>query len=309
MNKKSRDFEVSHLRSVGAVIRDGYLLFLDHFRRIFRASWLVALIYALISGAASSLMVKLLPEIVFMHSLGIQQQMVQPAVTLGLVAVVVSLATAILYATAFSLLKGHRQTVVMPTATHWYGLMERKSLIRTLTAWACLLFIGIIVSLLTGMLLYFIGQHLSPLAYHVCTGIVLLVYALIAPLLLMLLIRYVFSEAKSPFSRPLPPRYWGNTIIVTLVIVIITQLLSMVTELPTNILTIANIQSQMGTLKGDPVGMPDYMTWLNIVAFTLAAFIKAYVLLSALFPFYYLNGSIEAQEKERAEMAQRFQTL
>ncbi len=309
MSKKSRDFEVLHLRSIGAVIRDGYLLFLDHFRRIFRASWLVALIYALISGAASSLMVKVLPEIVFMHSLGLQQQLVQPAVILGLVALVVSFATALLYASAFTLLRSHQQTTTIPTATRWFGMMERKSLLRTLTAWVCLLFIIILIMLLTGMLLYFVGQYLSPLAHHICMGIFFLVYALAAPVLLMMMIRYVFAETKSPFSRPVAPRYWGNTIMLTLVIVIVTQLLSMVTELPTNILTIANIQSQMGTLKGDPMGMPDYMTWLNIVAFTLAAFIKAYVLLSALFPFYYLNGSIEAQEKERAEMTQRFQNL
>ena len=64
----------------------------------------------------------------------------------------------------------------------------------------------------------------------------------------------------------------------------------------------AKVVSLAGALQDDPTGMPDYMSWLNIVVFSLAGFIQAYIYLSSLFPFYYLYGSTEAQEKERKEL-------
>ncbi len=308
MNKKSRNFEVLQIRSVGAVIHDGYLLFLDQFRLIFRASWLVALIYALISGVASSVIVKLLPEFVFLKSLDMTEQLYQTTVLMTVIPLVVSIATTLLFAVGFSLLNSHQQTTTIPAATHWYGILEKKSLMRTITTWLCLLAVTVFALLLSGMQLYFIAKHLSPIAAVLLYAINFFVYLLAVPLLIMLMIRYVLSD-KTLTAQRLLPRFWGSTIMVSIVVFIITQLLSMITELPTNILTIANIQSQMGALKGDAVGMPDYMTWMNIVAFTLAGFIKAYVLLSAIFPLYYLNGSIDAQENEREEMSKRFKNL
>ena len=48
--------------------------------------------------------------------------------------------------------------------------------------------------------------------------------------------------------------------------------------------------------------MPEYIGRLNFAVFALMGFLQAYIHLSTLFPFYYLYGSIEQQEKERKEM-------
>ncbi len=309
MSKDSKNFEVSHLRSVGASISDGYRLYLDHFRRIFRASWLVALVYALIFGLSSSVLVKVLPEMVFLHSVGMKEGLLSPAVIVVALYTVMSLAATLLFAVGFSLLDGHQQTGTVPIAPRWFGWLDKKRTLRTLTAWGTLLFITLVGGLLLGMVAYYLHQYLSSIAFHVASLVIVVTVLLAASLLVMQMVRFVLSDRRSPFAHFYAPRYWGNIIMISMVVVIITELLSMITELPTNILTIANIQSQTGILKGDPVGTPDYMTWMNLIAFTLAGFIKAYVLLSALFPLYYLNGSIATQEQERAELAQKFEHL
>ncbi len=307
MNKQQNDFKPYHLRSVGAVIRDGYLLYMDQFRRIFRGTWLVALCYALISGVASSMMVTTISQIFFLRSLGMSPWS-PVAILIGTI-VVMSLAVCLLYASGFSLLHSHLTEDAIPTEIRWFGFMKRKTTIRTFMAWLCLMLIWTFAILLTGMLFHFMQQYLSTVAFYVLTGLTMLVLVLATPLPMMMMVHYILSDSKYPFAQKLPLRHWGNTILVALVVFIITQALAFVTELPTNILTIANLQSQMGSLKGDPLGMPDYITWVNIIAFSLAGFIKAYVLLSVIFPLYYLNGSIAAQEKEREEMAQRFKNL
>ena len=47
--------------------------------------------------------------------------------------------------------------------------------------------------------------------------------------------------------------------------------------------------------------MPSYIGWLAAVVFLLIGFIQAYVMLSFLFPIYYMYGSIDAHESERKE--------
>ena len=61
------------------------------------------------------------------------------------------------------------------------------------------------------------------------------------------------------------------------------------------------MSSQMGTLQGDPAGMPEYMGWMTVVVLCIAGFIQAYVQLTAMFPLYYIYGSIETAEKEARE--------
>ena len=45
--------------------------------------------------------------------------------------------------------------------------------------------------------------------------------------------------------------------------------------------------------------MPSYIGWLSALVFLLIGFIQAYIMLSFLFPMYYMYGSIEAHEQEK----------
>ena len=47
--------------------------------------------------------------------------------------------------------------------------------------------------------------------------------------------------------------------------------------------------------------MPSYMTWLTFITFLLCCFIQFYISQVTLVHNYYIYGSIEAREQERAE--------
>jgi hypothetical protein len=79
------------------------------------------------------------------------------------------------------------------------------------------------------------------------------------------------------------------------------SVVSLLTSLPALILSIANQTATLGYLTGDPLGMPSYIGWLAAVVFLLIGFIQAYVMLSFLFPMYYMYGAIDAHEKDRKE--------
>ena len=140
---------------------------------------------------------------------------------------------------------------------------------------------------------------------------ILAVVGIVSVVIALLLVPFAFSYTKylvdtesrlrlvfgSSYKQGL--RHWGRIFIVMLVVGIVTYACILLTELPALILYLANTQSQIGRLQGDPVGMPDYMLWMNIVVFAIAGFIQAYIFLSTLYPAYYLYGSIETEEKER----------
>ena len=64
MNATS-NLSLHHVRSVGAVVRDGYLLYTSNFKRLFRASWIYALLYALaFAWMTSRIIYDVLPLIV-----------------------------------------------------------------------------------------------------------------------------------------------------------------------------------------------------------------------------------------------------
>ena len=57
----------------------------------------------------------------------------------------------------------------------------------------------------------------------------------------------------------------------------------------------------MGVLNGDPAGMPDYVLWLSIVVFLIAGFLKAYVWMTIICPFYLVRVTVALKEKEKKE--------
>ena len=100
-----------------------------------------------------------------------------------------------------------------------------------------------------------------------------------------------------PFSARM--RHLGLTVLVTIVCLIAVIVLTLITSLPMVIMMAANWESQMGVLNGDPAGMPDYVTWLSIVAFLVAEFLKAYVWMTIICPFYLVRISVALKEKEK----------
>ena len=81
MEAEKKEIEIK-LRSSQACIREGYQLYTGNFRKIFRATWWVAIVFAVLQAGASALPVLLSPALLL------------PALALGIVAVVIWLIAA-----------------------------------------------------------------------------------------------------------------------------------------------------------------------------------------------------------------------
>jgi hypothetical protein len=117
---------------------------------------------------------------------------------------------------------------------------------------------------------------------------------------------YTSKRLRKHLLEPIGPipfgarmRHLGLIVLVTIVCLIAVTILTLITSLPMVIMMAANWESQMGVLNGDPAGMPDYVTWLSIVAFLVAEFLKAYMWMTIICPFYLVRISVALKEKEK----------
>jgi hypothetical protein len=303
------ELELLRTRSSSAVIRHGYRLFSGNFRKLLRSSWVAAAAYALIVSLASSYYISQLPAIVIASVANAQQpalsnQLTITGLLLALAGLLIYVATAVLSSYAVSAFAEHQASGSISSATRWYGRLDRKALWPTLRLYGWNLIVIVLMSVVMGGVIFMAQRYMGRWAgLGLLATATLIIVALTLPL--------TFTNMKyllTPKASYLPMlaatygkglRHWGRIFIVMLVVGIVTYACILLTELPALILYLANTQSQIGRLQGDPVGMPDYMLWMNIVVFAIAGFIQAYIFLSTLYPAYYLYGSIETEEKER----------
>jgi hypothetical protein len=91
-------------------------------------------------------------------------------------------------------------------------------------------------------------------------------------------------------------RHWGFLIGMMILVDILIYVITIFCGLPGSIMMLANIKAYTGAMMGDPLGMPDYLSTMSFVAFTIAGFIQAYVHLWSVFPFYYTITTVKQKE-------------
>ena len=271
-------------RSSRACISTGYRLYMSNFKRIFRASWFAALLFAIVISASGTMMI-LRPRLAPFSAL--------------LLIIVEVLFTSY----GFSALKQHQQTGTINWAPRWFNL-DVPIFVRTLKAWLNMIVIYLLVFVFMAGVATLSALYLSS---YTAIGLICLIGLLAGIFLLPLAYtntRYVLTDGVG-YWKDLRERYgmglrrWGFIFLVFFVTALIISVFSLITSLPAVILTIANQTATIGYLTGDPLGMPSYIPWLAAVVFLLIGFIQTYVMLSFLFPIYYMYGSIEAHEMEK----------
>lgn len=284
--EKDQDSILMKDRSGRACISAGYRLYMSNFRRIFRYIWVAAVIFALTVSIGGTIMI------------------LRP--TLALFSLLLIIIVEALFASyGFSVLKQHQQTGVISYAPRWFNL-DVHIFVRTLKAWLNLIVIYIVVVGIVAGISVLAAKYLSTytaIAFICLMG--LLAFVILLPLAYTNM-RYVLTDGVG-YWKNLRERYgigfrrWGFIFLVVFVTTLLISVFSLFTSLPAVILTIANQTATIGYLTGDPLGMPSYIGWLAAVVFLLIGFIQAYVMLSFLFPIYYMYGSIDAHESERKE--------
>ena len=271
-------------RSSRACISAGYRLYLSNFKRIFRASWLAALLFAMVSSICGTLLI------------------LRPQFTLITLPVAI-LINSLFITYGFAALKQHQETGFIQRPVHWFSL-DTHIFVRTLKAWFFSLIISLVISCALTAVSILLLKYIS---LYTAVGAIVVISLLVLVLVLPLSytnIRYVLKDGTNYWSNLFRQygtgmRRWGFIFLVVFMTTLIGWVCSLFTSLPAIILSMAGNEANFGVLHGDPYNMPSYIGWLSALVFLLIGFIQAYVILSCLFPFYYMYGSIEAHEQEK----------
>lgn len=305
-------------RSYRSVISAGFGLYFTQFRLFFKASWIMALIYAAVFAALGTLCAIKLPAITaeIMKQTLVQHQLLtreiaeEYLITGGIFIVLTLLyivVEAFTFATVLNKLKEHQDTDKMTVPRRWFGV-RTKLMGRTLKGYLFSLLVILIPVLVIAGVIYVL------LKYVALALITLEVTALIATLFIVLLsfpliyvaMKYILNKGGyfSVFSKAYGTglSHWGHIFTTCLIGGIIISILMGIFCLPAIVLTQANVMAQEGFLNGDPLGMPDYANLLTIVTFFLTGFVLVYLYMPLLLVCYYMYGSIERYEQEKNKL-------
>ena len=286
--EKEKDDILLKVRSSRGCISAGYRLFTGHFKHIFRYSWVAALIYALfcsVSGALMIMMPRLIP----------------------ITAAVLIIVECLFASYGFSVLKQHQTFGSILRPAKWFSI-DTHIFGRTIKCWLCVFVILLVAAAIIAGMSAIAVKYLAFSAYTAVGFFTLgslIILCLLLPLAYITM-RYILNDGigfwkQFKIGYGVGMRRWGFIFIVVLVASIIEVLLMMLLSLPAIILSIANTQSMFGVVMGDPYALPSYMPALAAGTFLIIGFLQAYVMLSVLFPIYYMYGSIDAQEQEKQD--------
>ena len=307
-------------RSYRGVISTSYGLYFSHFRLFFKASWLMALIFAIVFAALEMLLSVQLPAL----SATIMKQELVLKTTLSpeiaqqyLVAVFVTCLLILLYiiiealttATFLNKLKEHHDTNSMMVPHRWFTI-SCHMMGRTLKGYLLTILTVMIPIVLISAIFLAVYQFMptATMTLFVTAFVLSIVMGLLYFPMLFVFMKYVMNSGKSYYSLLGPSytmglRHWGHIFTTCLIGGLIICLLAGVCCLPTIILAQAHWASQEGFLNGDPLGMPNYINILSYITYFLTGFMLVYLCMPMLIIVYYMYGSIETYEQEKNKLA------
>ena len=284
--EKEKDDILLKVRSSRGCISAGYRLYTGHFKHIFRYSWLAALIYAVFCSVGGAMMI-MMPRM------------------MPITAAILIIVECLFASYGFSVLKQHQTFGNILRPAKWFSL-DTHIFVRTIKCWLCLFVIYLIASIIIVGIGFAAFKFLSLYTAIGAAALgALVIMCLLLPLTYITM-SYILNDGigfwkQLKIGYGVGMRRWGFIFIVVLVAVIVELLLLMLLSLPAIILSIANTQSMFGVAMGDPYALPSYMPALAAGTFLIIGFLQAYVMLSVLFPIYYMYGSIDAQEQEKQD--------
>lgn len=305
-------------RSYRSVISAGFGLYFTQFRLFFKASWIMALIYAAVFAALGTLCAIKLPAITaeIMKQTLVQHQLLareiaeEYLITGGIFIVLTLLyivVEAFTFATVLNKLKEHQDTDKMTVPRKWFGV-RTKLMGRTLKGYLFSLLVILIPVLVIAGVIYVLLKYvaLAPITLEVTALIATLFIVLLSFPLIYVAMKYILNKGGyfSVFSKAYGTglSHWGHIFTTCLIGGIIISILMGIFCLPAIVLTQANVMAQEGFLNGDPLGMPAYANLLTIVTFFLTGFVLVYLYMPLLLVCYYMYGSIERYEQEKNKL-------
>lgn len=314
----STDATVMKSNSTVASIKLGYQLFAGNFKKTFKASWLFAVLFGMVCAAVGPILSIRMPAI-------LTQALANPASSMALARTyTVLLAVCLLlfvvggameiifYSRGFSLLKGHVSNGKIERPKRWLSFDKPMAWRTAKGVLASLLVVAVGNAFIA--LLYIAGEKASlikpdAIAGLAAWGIVALAVALLVYIpVAFIAMKYILDDTTrywklffTAYKTAL--RHFGYIFVIEFFAGMVIVVATYVLQLPAVILATANYEANLGVVLGDPLGMPSFIVPLTAFVFFISGFMQAYIRMSALFPFYYMYGSIETQEKEKSQFA------
>ncbi len=111
------------------------------------------------------------------------------------------------------------------------------------------------------------------------------------------------GEKKSPIKTAMRiVRHLGGFLASLLLGGLLLVILIFIASLPSLVIIAVQLQSQLGALDGDPLGVPSYFTPLMFAAFTVSCLIVVYAIDWLGFALAYQYGSYKKQDEERKKV-------
>lgn len=292
-------------RSPRASLSAGFRFYTEHFRRIFKSTWLTALIAAVVAGIASAVLYIYWPGLIarvysdLPHAWMYAREYMLLLGIVALLLLLVILTTAAFFGSgAASILRIQTQQKV----SQW-RMIGRS--IKAICCNALLFLLG--YGVVAAFVFWKRDMLLNPLQNVVSVTATIVLITLVSILLLPMIyitVKYLMDRTTSfwpllAHSYGLSMRYWMRQFIVLLVCLIVLGLFHLICSTPEFILSEANWQARIGVVGGDPLGMPSYITVLTFVTCSIITFLQLYIWLPLLFTFYYLYGAIDSHEASR----------
>ncbi|MBR1687051.1 MAG: hypothetical protein IJ710_00765 [Prevotella sp.] len=305
---KQNEYTLMKARSAQSVLAAGFRLYNDHFSKFFKASWLMTLLYAAVFSAAGTLAAIQTPALIarlMTTSPSAEQQaavLTHLALLWGLF-MVGAIVETLTYATIVNKLDEHSQTDTIATPASWWRI-ERRMMMRTLKgalSTAVILFVfGFIWGFVDGILP---SQSVVALTVRCIVVGALILLSIPLPYVLM---RYLLNGSLSYWpafrhSYSTGLRHLGLSLTVWLGALLTVFLLGLIAALPAMLLGFTNWEAQNGVLIGDPLGMPSYITHLTASTTFFTGILLVYLRIPLLCVNYYLYGSIEKRERQKAQ--------
>lgn len=272
--------ELLKYRSYASCISSAYNLMCNHFKIIFRETWLAVLLFSLLSTVCW----------VLTRCLSENTDLTQLIIKLVF------------------LLNACLDTVVVGSwlmgelVTLQNGQEKRKNFTRSLKLQCSYLIILLIAFFLTAGLWMLLSARGVLFSTFVAFAVAIACYIVLLPCSYSAA-KYLFdpsSKLKTIMLRDYCEgwRHWGFLFVVNFIAFIILFMAFMVVQAPTLLMQIADGVNEYGMALGDTTGLPSYFTFLLCVIMIITQFIGAYVAIWYFWVLAYVYGTIE--EKKRA---------
>lgn len=297
--------------SSGKCIQLGYRLYAQNFSKIFRGTWLQALVYAVICGTLGTLVTRNILRMSLMiqdspeQATHILKQFGYVIVCTAALVVIGGLVELAFYSTGIAMLQEHRLSGKISRPAKWFHF-DKFFFWRTFKAALPNLVVGIVMGFIC--ILYFL--LMSPIALQhpllfMSIGFLIVILFLVAWLPMVYpLVKYIFHTEskliptlKADYKKAW--RYWGFIFSVALSSFFVLFVVQLILTLPNELLALINYQSLVGNMDGDDSGLPSFIVLLTVFIGFIAGFVQIYVRQAVFFPFYYMTGSISSQEQEQ----------